>query len=245
MPTSPDGAILDTNVTAFQSSIDDLLIGGRSNAPSSVIIATKQVINAVARIDDDVQSFESRGGIDHFSEDERDRLNALKSKCNATLSNLTTAARNHATGQGLSPVSLLDAAASHLTVTIIDLVRMVGMRKGSTSSDGTSGSQNRSGYPPLGPSQGRGTVNPGPRVQSVRQEVDGARVNGHSSPANRQSYTAPLSIDRRDAGQNRSDRDDVRDVSRQDSQRNASISSDMNGHDMHGHERDIMELRVR
>ncbi|KAK9899371.1 hypothetical protein P389DRAFT_194371 [Cystobasidium minutum MCA 4210] len=132
MPTSPGGAIMDSHVTRFQSSIDDLLIAGRSDAPSSVIIATKQVINAVARIDEDVQEYESAGMADQLSPDDRERLHALKSKCNATLSNLTTAARNHATGHGLSPVSLLDAAASHLSNTIIELVRLLLMRKAGT-----------------------------------------------------------------------------------------------------------------
>lgn len=136
MPTSDDGAIVDTHVTRFQSCIDDLLIGGRSNAPSSVIVATKQVINAVAHIDEDVQSYESSGRADTLSEEDKERLDALKSKCNATLSNLTTAARNHATGHGLSPVSLLDAAASHLTQTIIELVRLLHMRKAGSAVNG-------------------------------------------------------------------------------------------------------------
>jgi len=138
MPTSEHGAIVDTHVTSFQSSIDDLLIGGRSNAPSSVIIATKQVINAVARIDEDVQSYEAAGGTSDLKEEDKERLHALKSKCNATLSNLTTAARNHATSHGLSPVSLLDAAASHLSVTIIELVRLLQLRKAGTAINGHS-----------------------------------------------------------------------------------------------------------
>ena len=130
MPTSDEGAITSTHVTSFQASIDDLLIGGRSNAPSSVIIATKQVINCIARIDEEVQAYEASGRPEALlTPDERERLHALKAKCNATLSNLTTAARNHATGHGLSPVSLLDAAASHISQTIIELVRLVHMRK--------------------------------------------------------------------------------------------------------------------
>lgn len=133
MPTSAEGGIIDAHVTSFQASIDDLLIGGRSNAPSSVIIATKQVINAVARIDEDVQEYERSGRAEHLPEEDRDRLHALKSKCNATLSNLTTAARTHATGHGLSPVSLLDAAASHLSVTVIELVRLLHLRKAGTA----------------------------------------------------------------------------------------------------------------
>ena len=94
-----------------------------------MILATKQVINAVARIDEDVQAYEGAGKATSLSEDEQENLHALKSKCNATLSNLTTAARNHATSHGLSPVSLLDAAASHLSATIIELVRLLHLRR--------------------------------------------------------------------------------------------------------------------
>ena len=37
--------------------------------------------------------------------------------------------KNHASSQGLSPVSLLDAAASHLCVTVVDLVKLLKIRK--------------------------------------------------------------------------------------------------------------------
>ena len=94
------------------------------------------MINAVARIDEDVQAYEGDGRAASLSEDERDKLYALKSKCNATLSNLTTAARNHATSHGLSPVSLLDAAASHLSMTIIELVRLLHLRKAGSVMNG-------------------------------------------------------------------------------------------------------------
>lgn len=60
---------------------------------------------------------------------DQDFLNALKPKINATLSNLMTASKNHATSFGMSPVSLLDAAASHLSATIVDLVRLLKIRR--------------------------------------------------------------------------------------------------------------------
>jgi hypothetical protein len=49
----------------------------------------------------------------------------LKGKVSATANNVITASKNYATAGGLSPVSLLDAAASHLTAAVVDLVRTV------------------------------------------------------------------------------------------------------------------------
>jgi hypothetical protein len=127
MPASPGGAIADIYMTSFQTSVDSLLAAGRSNAPSSVLAAMKALILAVSKIDEDVQIYE-RDRINELDEAEQDRLHALKRNCNGTLSNLMTAAKNHATSSGLSPVSLLDAAASHLTVTVIDIVKMLRTR---------------------------------------------------------------------------------------------------------------------
>jgi len=47
----------------------------------------------------------------------------------ATLSNLVTASKTHATSSGLSPVSLLDAAASHVSAAITELGRVVLLRR--------------------------------------------------------------------------------------------------------------------
>lgn len=128
MPASADGQIVDVHVTAFQSSIDSLLVAGRSSTPSSVLGAMRQVVAAVSTIDADVQTAE-RTSRRSLPEADAERVVQLKGKCNATLSNLVTAAKNHATSAGLSPVSLLDAAASHLSVTVIDLVKILRVRK--------------------------------------------------------------------------------------------------------------------
>jgi len=64
-----------------------------------------------------------------MSETDKDKLQAIKSKIFATLSNLITAAKNHSNSKGFSPVSLLDAAASHLSATIVELVKLLKIRK--------------------------------------------------------------------------------------------------------------------
>lgn len=63
-----------------------------------------------------------------------EKLISLKSQFSTALSNLLTAAKNHARGMGISPVSLLDAAAGHLTAVVVDLAKTLGIMKDSRTS---------------------------------------------------------------------------------------------------------------
>ncbi|GAA5918784.1 hypothetical protein JCM1841_002734 [Sporobolomyces salmonicolor] len=135
MPASPDGLINDSSVAAFQTSIDDLLQAARSKEPSSVLPAARAVVSACAKIDSDVQSI-SPSRLASLPLADQDTVNSLKAKINATLSNLMTASKNHAMSFGVSPVSLLDAAASHLATTIVELVRILKIRRTSSPSAG-------------------------------------------------------------------------------------------------------------
>jgi len=128
MPASSDGLINDTSIASFQTSIDDLLQAARSKEPSSVISHARLVVSAVEKIDQDVQAI-SPSRYNSLSLQDQDIVNSLKAKINATLSNLMTASKNHATSFGVSPVSLLDAAASHLAFTIVELVRILKIRR--------------------------------------------------------------------------------------------------------------------
>jgi protein SPA2 len=56
-------------------------------------------------------------------------VHALEERVEATLSNLVTASKTHATSSGLSPVSLLDAAASHVSAAVTELGRVVFLRR--------------------------------------------------------------------------------------------------------------------
>jgi hypothetical protein len=120
-------------------------------------------VTAVEKIDTDVQSVDPRR-ISTLPSSEQNRLVSLNAKLNATLSNLLTASNNHAIGFGVSPVSLLDAAASHLSSTIVDLVRILKIRRTATGefsnsvSVGSSpGNSNAGGRRPSDPST-RGVV---------------------------------------------------------------------------------------
>jgi len=141
--TQPDGAIKDVHVTKFQMSIDELLQMARSSDTDQFMDAMKSVIVNVRHITNDleatglanangvaseVSSPIGRGGVSEAgSSSSKGPLTAsrLKVKMSATANNLITACKNHAAASGLSPVSLLDAAASHLSTVVVELVRLV------------------------------------------------------------------------------------------------------------------------
>ena len=123
---SPDGAVLDIHVTAFVSAVDGLLTAGRTNSPTRVLVPMKTVVNAVTAIVDDLRQFERRP---RSGEVDLDVLRALRDRAEATLSNLVVATKSHATGAGMSPVSLLDAAASHVSSTITEIAKIAFIRR--------------------------------------------------------------------------------------------------------------------
>jgi myosin heavy subunit len=115
----PTGLVKDTHVTKFQVSIDDLLRVARSGEPPLVLDQVKVVIVAVRHVTGDVEaSFPEGAELPHNEK-------KAKSRVSATANNLITASKNFANSSGLSPVSLLDAAASHLSIAIIELLRLV------------------------------------------------------------------------------------------------------------------------
>ncbi|KAH9889560.1 hypothetical protein C8Q73DRAFT_766336 [Cubamyces lactineus] len=153
LPIARDGGLVDIHVTAFVSSIDSLLTAGRSNAPTRVLQPMKDVVNAVTAISDDVRAFERRPQRDR-AEVDPEALQALRERLDATLSNLVAAAKTHATSSGMSPVSLLDAAASHVSATVTEIGKTIHMRKATkaeqeqfASTAGT-GSSATNGYTP-------------------------------------------------------------------------------------------------
>ncbi|PWY91170.1 hypothetical protein BO70DRAFT_392813 [Aspergillus heteromorphus CBS 117.55] len=117
-----DGLIKDVHVTKFQVSIDELLRIARNDDYHVVTQQINAVVIAVRHVMHDVQE----------SQDSNDGLSALRTKAigkmSATANNLITAAKNFVGSHGVSPVSLLDAAASHLSTAVIDLIRMVKVR---------------------------------------------------------------------------------------------------------------------
>lgn len=120
--TEQNGLVADVHVTKFQISIDELLRIARADDPARVTEFMKSVVVAVRRITQDIDEAPSSNS------DLAQQQMKLKSRVSATANNLITASKNYAAANGLSPVSLLDAAASHLTTAVVELVRTVKIR---------------------------------------------------------------------------------------------------------------------
>ncbi|KAI5865692.1 hypothetical protein GGS23DRAFT_350738 [Durotheca rogersii] len=116
------GLVRDVHVTKFQIAIDELLRRARSEDPDRVIDSMKSVVASVRRITKDIDESQPNDG------ELVQQYQKLKSRVSATANNLITASKNFASAAGLSPVSLLDAAASHLVATLVELLRTVKIR---------------------------------------------------------------------------------------------------------------------
>ncbi|KAI1609541.1 hypothetical protein EDD36DRAFT_74183 [Exophiala viscosa] len=118
------GLVKDVHVTKFQISIDELLRIARSDSPAAVLDHMKTVVLAVRAITSDIDADATADKSDEVAK----RRTKLKSKVSATANNLITASKNFASANGLSPVSLVDAAASHLTAAVVDLLHTAKIR---------------------------------------------------------------------------------------------------------------------
>ncbi|KAF1736564.1 Protein SPA2 [Beauveria bassiana] len=117
-----NGLVKDVHVTKYQISIDDLLQSARKDNPEKTIDAMKAVVVSVRRVTRDAD------GAARHDEQAAQQLGKLKARVSATANNLITATKHFASGAGISPVSLVDAAASHLTVAIVELLRVCKIR---------------------------------------------------------------------------------------------------------------------
>lgn len=88
----------------------------------------KTVVNAVSAVLEDVRTYERRSRPSN-SEADAETIHAMRERVEATLSNLVAATKTHAQSSGMSPVSLLDAAASHVSASVTDLGKTVYMRR--------------------------------------------------------------------------------------------------------------------
>lgn len=148
----------------------------------------KSVVNAVSTIIEDVRMFEHRPSQDRADVDP-DALRSLRDRVEATLSNLVTASKTHATSSGMSPVSLLDAAASHVSATVTEIGRTLRIRK-TTKVEQEQFSSFSSSYAP--PTNGFS-----PSLRSV-EEVKGSHQRKGSATNSRQNnnISSPQSVSR-------------------------------------------------
>ena len=118
-----DGRVKDFHVTKFQLALDDVLRTARVGAPQSVLESMRVVVHAVKHISRDVNDSSTP-----LDDEAAQQQNKVRTKLSATANNFITASKNFALSKGLSPVSLLDAAASHLASAVVDLVRTFKIR---------------------------------------------------------------------------------------------------------------------
>ena len=125
------GAVADTNLASFQSSIDELLAAARSPQSSNVLVAMKTVVLATTLITDDIAKYESApdNELHTLTSVQRDDLATLQASIPDALSNLMNVSRNHAASQGMAPVSLVDAAATHVAMAIVEAIKIVRLRR--------------------------------------------------------------------------------------------------------------------
>ncbi|KAL8996381.1 MAG: hypothetical protein Q9169_004104 [Polycauliona sp. 2 TL-2023] len=115
-----NGLVEASHVIEYQVAIDELLKSARMSDPDSLLAQVRQVVIAVRQISQEVG--------DSKQQENASATGRLKSKVSATANNLITASKNFAASKGLWPVSLLDAAASHLSTAVVELIRAVKVR---------------------------------------------------------------------------------------------------------------------
>lgn len=117
-----DGVIPQDHILTYQAYVNDLLTAARSTDPSQVIQVMKNMVTVCRSITEEIENQE-----DILTLDTKKSLYELKTTFSNSLSDLLVAAKYHASGMGLSPVSLLDRSAGHLTSVIVELVKLLGM----------------------------------------------------------------------------------------------------------------------
>jgi hypothetical protein len=113
------GLVKDVHVTKFQISIDELLRIARFDEAHLVLHQVKAVIMAVRHVLQDLEMVQDSG------DGSAGHIMKAKARVSGTANNLITASKNFGNSSGLSPVSLLDAAASHLATAVIEVIRLV------------------------------------------------------------------------------------------------------------------------
>lgn len=132
---SDKGLVQDMDVTAYQIAIDELLHAARESSPDTLMQKAKNVVGVVRNItagaDGDFSTLASPQSstspqAPHNSNSTS--TSALKSQVSRNANYLVSAARTHATSNGLAPLSLLDAAANNLTASVVEFLKAAGIK---------------------------------------------------------------------------------------------------------------------
>ncbi|PNS15646.1 hypothetical protein CAC42_4098 [Sphaceloma murrayae] len=133
---SHEGLVNDMDVTNYQMSIDELLQVARRDSTDSTLDKMKVVIGHVQHITNNGKTdytglpspAESPNPMSPQLHESPPTHATLKARVARNATGLITATRNYVSSDGLSPVSLVDAAAANLTAAVIDYVKTVGIK---------------------------------------------------------------------------------------------------------------------
>lgn len=197
-----NGLVKDVHVTKFQVAIEELLQKARKHDPEHTIDAMKSVVVSVRRITKDVDETPVH------DEEVTQQQAKLRAKVSTTANNLITASKNFAASAGISPVSLIDASASHLTAAVVELLRFVKIRATPTEElededEGTVTPVDSTGFfsprSTTQPPTNQNTLPPPPPFQGlggIRASVDSSAYSPINSPrqsADPYGHTQPMS----------------------------------------------------
>lgn len=136
---SQDGLVCDVDITRFQLAVDELLKSARRSGTENMLESVKQVTLCVSAISSTIgtDGYPTPSPSPHSPNGAPPTTSPsvakLKARVTGTANSLITATKQHASASGLSPVALLDAAASNLTASVVELVKAVGVRPSSAS----------------------------------------------------------------------------------------------------------------
>lgn len=136
---SQDGLVTDVDITRFQLAVDELLKSARRSGTEPMLESVKQVTLCVSAISSTVgtDGYPTPSPSPHSPSSAPPSTSPsvakLKARVTGTANSLITATKQHASASGLSPVALLDAAASNLTAAVVELVKAVGVRPSSAA----------------------------------------------------------------------------------------------------------------
>ena len=124
------GLVPDVDVTRFQLAVDELLRAARQPATPPMLAAVKTVVVCVRAITAAAgpDGYPSPSQSPVTPDAKAPGLDKLQARVTGTANSLITATKHHASAAGLSPVALLDAAASNLTAAVVQLIRALGVR---------------------------------------------------------------------------------------------------------------------
>jgi hypothetical protein len=136
-----DGIVRDVHVMAFQVAVDEMLQLARGADADALTDGMKHVVVAVRHITTDMEAVagggtsvvgdaaSSVGGQSTITGGpSANRCAKLRARVSTAANNLITATKAHGAAQGIAPVSLVDAAASHLTAAVVEVVRALKIR---------------------------------------------------------------------------------------------------------------------